>query len=228
LKLYGVAGLGLLLCACGAQKPREVRPAPPAAQAAQAGSGAHYRIDPAQSELTVLVYRGGIMASLGHNHVIVNRALSGWVTVAGPPSAAAFALTVPVADFVVDDAEARSAEGADFSETVPADAKAATAHNMLGAAVLDAADHPAITVQSLAVAQTRGGLEASVAIEAAGHPSRLTVPFTLDRSSGRLRASGALTVRQSELGLTPLSIFLGALRVEDAIGLKFKLVATAD
>jgi hypothetical protein len=229
LKCYAAAGLGLLLCACGAPKPREMKPAPLAPPAAApAVSGAHYRIDPAQSELKVLVYRAGIMASLGHNHVIVNRAIRGWVTVAGPPSAAAFALTVPAADFVVDDAQARSAEGADFAEPVSEDAKAGTAHNMLGAAVLDAADHPAVTVRSLSVVQTRAGLEATVAIEAAGHESQLTVPFTLDRSPGRLSASGALTVRQSALGLTPLSIFLGTLRVEDAIGLKFKLVATTD
>jgi len=83
-------------------------------------------------------------------------------------------------------------------------------------------------VRSLRVTETRGGLEATVAIEAAGHESQLTVPFTLDRSPGRLSASGALTVRQTALGLTPFSIFLGALRVEDAIGLKFKLVATTD
>jgi hypothetical protein len=187
-----------------------------------------YRIDAAQSQLRVLVYRAGIMASLGHNHVIVNRTLSGWVTVAGPPSVAAFALTVPAADFVVDDPAARRAEGADFSEPVADDAKSGTAHNMLGPAVLDAVTHPAVTVRSLMVAETPGGFEATVAIEAAGHASQLVVPFTVDRSSGRLSAEGALTVRQSALGLTPLSVFLGALRVEDAIGLKFKIVAIAD
>jgi YceI-like domain len=225
-KICGAAGLGLLLIGCGVPKPRQgPAPAPPTAPAAR---GMRYRIDPAQSELRVLVYRAGIMASLGHNHVIVNRALSGWVTVAGPPSAAAFVLTVPAADFVVDDPEARHAEGADFSEPVSDDAKSGTAHNMLGPAVLDAAAHPAVTVRSLTVAETRGGLEATVVIEAAGHESQLAVPFTLERSSGRLSATGVLTVRQTALGLTPLSIFLGALRVEDAIGLKFKLVATAD
>jgi hypothetical protein len=195
---------------------------------APAAHGMRYRVDAAQSELRVLVYRAGIMASLGHNHVIVNRTLSGWVTVGDPPSAAAFALTVPAADFVVDDPAARRAEGADFSEPVADDAKSGTAHNMLGSALLDAAAHPAVTVRSLMVAETRGGFEATVAIEAAGHESQLVVPFTLDRSSGRLSAAGALTVRQSALGLTPLSVFLGALRVEDAIGLKFKIVAIAD
>jgi hypothetical protein len=225
-KICGAAGLGLLLIGCGVPKPRQ-GPAPPL-PAAPAAHGVRYRIDAAQSELRVLVYRAGVMASLGHNHVIVNRALSGWVTVAGPPSAAAFALTVPAGDFVVDDPAARRAEGADFSDPVTDDAKSGTAHNMLGPAVLDAAAHPAVTVRSLAVAETRGGFEATAAIEAAGHESHLVVPFTLDRTSGRLSATGALTVRQSTLGLTPLSIFLGALRVEDAIGLKFKIVALAE
>ena len=225
-KICGVAALVLPLIGCGVPKPRQAPP--PAPSTVPAASGMRYRVDPAQSELRVLVYRAGIMASLGHNHVIVNRALSGWVTVAGTPSAAAFELTVPAADFVVDDPEARHAEGADFSESVSDDAKSGTAHNMLGPSVLDAAAHPALTVRSLTIAETRGGLEATVAIDAAGHESQLAVPFTLDRSSGRLSATGVLTVRQSALGLTPLSIFLGALRVEDAIGLKFKIVAIAD
>jgi hypothetical protein len=225
-KICGVAGLGLLSIGCGVPKPRESPAAAPAA--APAAHGMRYRIDPKQSELRVLVYRAGMMASLGHNHVIVNRALSGWVTVADQPSSAAFALSVPAADFVVDEAEARRAEGADFSEPVADDAKSGTAHNMLGPAVLDATAHPAVTVRSVTVAATRGGFEATVAIEAAGHESQLAVPFTLDRSSGRLSATGGLSVRQSALGLTPFSIFLGALRVEDAIGLKFTVVAIAD
>jgi YceI-like domain len=232
-KICGAAGFGLLLIGCGVPSPRESpAPAPPAAAAppvpAPAVHRMRYRIDPQQSELRVLVYRAGIMASLGHNHVIVNRALSGWVTVAGPRSAAAFELTVPVADFAVDEPEARRAEGADFSEPVADDARSGTARNMLGAAVLDAAAHPAVSVRSLRLAEVHGGFEATVAIEAAGHESQLAVPFTLDPSSGRLSATGALTVRQSALGLTPFSIFLGALRVEDAIGLKFTIVAIAD
>jgi YceI-like domain len=223
-KIYGALGLELLLIGCGVPSPREA----PASAATPAAPGMRYRIDPQQSELRVLVYRAGLMASLGHNHVIVNRALGGWVTVAGSPTAAAFELTVPVADFVVDAFEARRAEGADFSEPVSDDAKSGTAHNMLGPSVLDAAAHPAVILRSLKVAETHGGFAATVAIEAAGHESQLAVPFTLDQSSGRLSASGEMTVRQSALGLTPLSILLGALRVEDAIRLKFTIVAIAD
>jgi polyisoprenoid-binding protein YceI len=225
-KICGVSALGLLLIGCGVPSPRQL-PAP-ASPAASAAHGIRYRIDPRQSELRVLVYRAGIMASLGHNHVIVNRMLGGWVMISGAPSTAAFELTVPVADFVVDELDARRAEGADFSEPVSEDAKSGTAHNMLGPAVLDAAAHPVVTVRSSRVAETRGRLEATVIIDVAGHESQLVVPFTLDQSSGRLSAAGGLTVRQSSLGLTPLSILLGALRVEDAIGLKFNIAAIPD
>ena len=231
-KSYAVAVLALLLSACGAPKPREAPQTAPAPQAppraAPSPPGQRYRIDTGQSELRVLVYRAGVMASLGHNHVIVNRSLGGWVTVAAPPSGAAFALTVPAADFVVDESQARSEEGADFSEAVADDAKAGTAHNMLGPAVLDAAEHPNITVRSVSIAEAGSTLQATVEIEAAGHRSQLTVPFTLERAPGRLTARSTLTVRQTALGLTPLSIMLGALRVEDALGLKVRLVAVPD
>jgi polyisoprenoid-binding protein YceI len=230
-KSFIAAALALLLVACGVPQPRQAPhapPAPPVPPAPHAPAGQRYRIDTGQSEIRVLVYRAGVMAALGHNHVIVNRSLSGWVTVAGSPSAAAFALTVPAANFVVDDGQARSEEGADFAEPVADDAKAGTAHNMLGPSVLDAEQHPSITLRSVSITETGHGLEATVAIDAAGHESQIAVPFAVERAEQRLIARGALTVRQTALGLTPFSIFLGALRVDDALGLKFRLVATAE
>jgi hypothetical protein len=62
-------------------------------------------------------------------------------------------------------------------------------------------------------------------IEVAGHSSMLVVPFSLDASPGLLEACGELTVNQSSLGLAPLSIFLGALKVRDDMRIDFKLVA---
>jgi polyisoprenoid-binding protein YceI len=225
------ASFALLVVGCGAPKPKEPTLGPgaaPSRKAPAAISGQRYRIDGARSELRVLVYRAGLMASVGHNHVIVNRSLEGWIMEGANVADASFALNVPTAEFVVDQAEARSEEGADFAEVVADDAKAGTLHNMLGPKVLDAAEHPAVSVRSVAIAESGTALEATVAIEVAGHESRLTVPFTLERSSGRLTARGALTVRQTALGLTPLSILLGALRVEDEMGIKFVLIATRD
>jgi polyisoprenoid-binding protein YceI len=228
-KSCGAAALALLLTACGAPTSRPSKPPGPTlpAQPPPSVSSNAYRIDPVHSELRILVYRAGPMAALGHDHVIVNRALGGWLQYAGVAGAASFSLTVPAADFVVDDAQARRDEGAEFAEEIPDDAKSGTLHNMLSAAVLDAAQFPAITLRSVAVRGARGELEATVALNVAGHESTLLVPFAVDSSPGRLIASGALAVRQSAIGLAPFSVFLGALRVQDEMRVKFKLVAVA-
>ena len=182
------------------------------------------------------MYRAGAMAALGHDHVIVNRALEGWATFSGELATAAFYLDVPASGFVVDEAAARREEGADFSEDIDADAKAATLHNMLSPAVLDAQEHPSITVRSVSIEtggapQATGGAQAgsaqaTVRVSVAGHESSLVVPFALDASPGRLRAHVDFTVRQTRLGLRPFSVFLGALRVEDQLRVKLDIVAT--
>ena len=113
---------------CGEQ------PAPPAPAA-----GTRYRIDPARSELRVLVYRAGPMASLGHNHVVSTHSLQGWAVFNGDPAAAAFALTARRGGFRGRRSDAASREeGADFAEEVDRGGKVGTRHNMLGSAVLDA------------------------------------------------------------------------------------------
>jgi hypothetical protein len=245
-KGLNAAALGLLLAGCGApparlpgSHPGAVPPASPPA-AAPAARGAAYRIDAAHSELRLLVYRAGAMAALGHDHVIVNRALEGWVRFSGDVASAAFSLTLPTSGFVVDDEAARRQEGADFSEVIDADAKAGTLRNMLGPAVLDAQSHPAITVRSVSIAtavgaaqaadgaQAAGGAQATVQVSVAGHESTLVVPFTVDSSPGRLHAQVDFTVQQTRLGLIPFSVFLGALRVEDQLHVKLDLVAVQD
>jgi YceI-like domain len=216
----------VLLAACGAPETRQApvgAVAPP--QVAPPAGVRAYHIDSAQSELRLLVHRAGPMARFGHNHVMVHRTVGGWVDAAGPASAASFALRVPVADFIVDDVEARAAEGPDFSEEIQEDARSGTRHNMLGAALLDAERFPAITLTSVSVTQAPGKLVATLAVEVAGHESTLMVPFTLDASEGRLAASGTVVLRQSEMGLSPFSVMLGALQVQDELTVKFKLVA---
>ena len=227
--MSAVVCAALLLTACGAPKTRATKqgaaPTPPAAAAAAA-----YRIDSAHSEIRLLVYRAGPMALFGHNHVILNRSISGWAEPASGARPASFALRMPVANFIVDDAGARGDEGRDFSSAVAAEARSGTRSNMLSAALLDADRYSMITVTSAAVAAATagarpGGLVATVAIEVAGHESRQVVPFTLEASADRLEASGTVSLRQSELGLTPFSVMLGALQVQDEFAVKFKLVA---
>ena len=232
-KSLGICAAALVLAACGALKPQQAAPPVPA-ETPKAGAakiqGKTYRIDAAQSELRVLVRRAGPLAHFGHNHVMVNRALSGAVDVAEAPGGSAFWLDAPAADFAVDDARARAEEGPDFAADVPEEAKSGTLHNMLSTAVLDAAEFPQIVVKSVAVvsapdAAAAGDFIATVAVSIAGHEARIDVPFKLQSDSSRLSATGSFELRQTDLGLTPYSLMLGALQVQDELTIKFKIIA---
>jgi len=187
-----------------------------------------YRIDPQQSDLRVLVYRAGTMAKLGHDHVIENHALTGWVGLAPRAAGTSFYLEIPAAEFVVDAAAARAEAGPEFAEEVGSDAKEGTRRNMLGPALLDAGNHASIAVRSIAFLGEEPNLEASVAIAVAGHESTLMIPIVVTRTGRELTATADFSVRQTELGLTPFSVMLGALRVADEIKLRLRLVARGD
>jgi hypothetical protein len=235
-KNLSIGVLALFLAGCGVLKVRPAAPPPkPEESISRPGlpPGRVYRIDEKQSELRILVYRAGPLAHFGHNHVIVNHAVRGAVNLADVPGDSVFWLTVPVADFVVDDAQARREEGADFAADVPDAAKSGTLHNMLSAALLNADEFPVIAVRSVAGSGSRaasgaGALTATVAISVAGHESTVDVPLTLHVDTGRLSAAGSLEIRQSALGLTPFSLMLGALQVQDAMTIKFEFVAVPE
>lgn len=232
-KIVGIGVLALSLAACGALKGRHAAPPSPgpAPSFELPLPGQAYQIDENRSELRILVYRAGPLARLGHNHVMVNRRVYGAVNLAREGDSA-FWLRVPVAEFSVDELQARREEGPDFAAEVPDDARSGTLHNMLGEAVLDAAEYPDISINGIAAAgppdSGAAPLVATLTIVVAGHESKIEVPFVFESDSGRLSASGSFELRQSALGLAPYSLMLGALQVQDAMTVKFRLVATAN
>ena len=228
-KNLSIGVLALLLAACGAPRPRHATPHPSESAPIlnPPPAGRLYRIDESRSELRILVYRAGPLARLGHNHVMVNRSIRGEVNFGNVAGASVFSLEVPVAGFVVDDAQARREEGADFADPVPDDAKSGTLRNMLSTAVLDADEFPSITVHSVATApmDAGAGLLATVDISVAGHESTIDLPLKLQSDADSLSATGSVEIRQSVLGLKPYSLMLGALQVQDAMTIKFQIVA---
>ena len=235
-KRFTVAALALMLAGCAANKGLRTGPSNPAASPWPTDlrvPGKIYRIDEGQSELRVLIYRAGPLARFGHNHVVLNRSLQGAAKVAGGRSG--FWLNLSAKSFVVDDAQARRDEGADFAADVPDDAKSGTLEHMLSAAVLDAEEFPEIAVTGVAEPPGAGPpgaappgaapMRVTVTIHVAGHESTVEATFTLDINSHSLSAVGSLELRQSTLGLIPYSLMLGALQVQDALTVKFKIIA---
>ena len=226
LERIAAAVLVLSLSACAAPRPRPVAPPPiqPFSSLQALPPAGSYRVDPQNSELRVLVYRAGALGNLGHNHVLVNHAVSGVVQVGDSISASSFSLQVPVEGFVVDDADARREEGGDFTSDIPEDAKAGTRRNMLSAALLNADEFPEIRVAAVTLSGTFNALNAELTISVAGHEANVSAPFSLQGDAHSLTAVGSLALRQTALGITPYSLLHGALQVEDVMQLKFRIV----
>jgi polyisoprenoid-binding protein YceI len=188
----------------------------------------HYRIEPANSKLHVLVYRGGTMARLGHNHVVSSRNLSGSVWKGNSLDSSGFDIAVPVNDLVVDDNTARTAEGEDFPLNVSEDAKQSTKANMLRSTLLDGARYPEIRITSVRVEGDAISPMVIAALRIRDQTRQVAVPVTLQTTSTGLQVSGTFEIKQTDFGITPLSIAMGALQVVDTLKIKFVLVAVAE
>lgn len=203
--------------------------------------GTPYDIVPEASLLTILVYRGGALASAGHNHVIASHELGGTIYVPAELLRSSFEVHVPVATLTVDEAALRAQQSAaDFPPDVSEGAKEGTRRNMLGPALLDAEHSPEIVLRAIRLEQPPPAAGAA-AVGAAGSDTvlaqlqstvraqvrTLTVPVRYQRGGGELTVSGELALRQSDLGLTPFSAMLGALQVQDEMHVSFRIVARA-
>jgi hypothetical protein len=223
--------LALSACQSGtATRPQAVTAPPssssPSAPASAAGSiGERYVIDAQRSEVLVLVYRDGRMASLGHNHVIAVRQLSGGVVVATDLGQSRWRLEFPVGALSVDEPQLRAAQGEEFQTALDDAAIAGTREHMLGAALLDAASFPVIQLESEQILTGDDGLRLVARIVVRDHVARINLPVTVQRTADELIASGAFDLTHAELGLTPYSVALGALRVADRMQVRYRLVA---
>lgn len=184
-------------------------------------------IDPAQTQVTLRVYRSGPLARLGHNHAIVSGAERGVVWLGSTPAQSGFEIHVPVSSFVVDDPAARAAAGAEFAGTVPDDARAGTTANMLRAEVLDAGRYPEIVVRADSVTGTWQQAVVHASVQVRDLRRDIDVPVTLTVAGDAVTATGAFQVRQTDFGITPFSVAGGAIQVADVIDVSFTIHATA-
>lgn len=232
-KAGAAAAMLAVLALAGCPSARRAAPPPPAVPGAPAtdiappAAGAtRYRVDSGASLVVMLAYRGGTLAALGHNHVIASRALQGVVDVREPLTASTFELRLPLASLTVDEPALRSRHGPDFAGPVPDSAREGTRHNMLGEGLLDAADFPQLSVRSLSLSGGPHNFAARIEVNLRGQSHAVDVPVQVDRpDADRLHVAARFPVAQSALGLAPFSVMLGALQVEDLIGVEVDISA---
>ena len=202
-------------------QPAPTQPAPPPTEA----GATIYQIDPKASTLHVFVYRGGTFARLGHNHVMTSKSVTGRVWMRTPFPASGFELSFPVADLIVDDPDARRAAGTDFPPEIPAGDKEGTRKNMLRKEVLDAETYPTVTVKSATVEGSLQAPKITARITIKNATKEVVVPTTIVVNGEGLTASGEFDILQTDFGMKPFSVAMGALEVQDRLHVRFNLVA---
>jgi polyisoprenoid-binding protein YceI len=191
---------------------------------AAARGEAVFRVDPQRSLVVVRVYRAGALARFGHDHVVASRAVQGYVLLAGTADARRADVYAPLATLSVDEPALRAQAGFD---TQPSQQDIeGTRRNMLQK-VLDAAQHPFVSLHLASVTGEAPELMASAAITL--HERTYTTPVTIaldTPSPTQLYARGRFSVKQTDFGIEPYALLGGALRVEDRMDIEFEIAAT--
>ena len=186
-----------------------------------------YEFQAGQSWVVIHVYKGGALKSLGHNHIISTRNVTGTVSWdKAKLQDTRFQLIIPVESFRVDDPGLRQQAGKKFAKEVSDGARKGTLKNMLGKKVLDGLHFPQIIVQSKAIRQedaTRFIVTMNLKIH--GISRNVSVPVLLERKVGVINIKGDFTLLQSNYGIKPLSAAFGTIVVNDRINIYFRLVA---
>ena len=184
-----------------------------------------YVLDPADSRLLFYTYRGGKLAQFGHNHVVLARGVAADIAFNPALTGSRFRLRVPLAQLEVDDPQLRAAAGPDFDTKPSAEDVAATKTNMLGERGLDAAKYPSVSVSGRVTEADGANVKLTLALNIHGIKQSQSVPTTVSLAGGQMRIRGALKLNQTDYGITPFSVMLGALTVLDEVAVEFDLAA---
>jgi polyisoprenoid-binding protein YceI len=189
--------------------------------------GHPFDVSPRASLLTILAFRGGTLAKVGHNHVIASHDVSGTFYVPDDVTHSTFELRIPVGQLVIDEPDLRAKEGPDFPKDVPDSAKEGTRRNMLSEGLLNGGQYPDISLvsQHIDVITPGSQVRADVEVTVRGQTHTVSVPVTYSLTNGELVASGEFPLKQTDLGLTPFTAMLGALAVQDEMRVRFRFVA---
>ena len=204
---------------------------PPASPAQVLSTGedsgpGRFAIDSESSWLHVLVYRGGLLRGLGHNHVVSHNGITGTVTVGREPLQSKVLLEFPLADLAVDEPELRALAGPDFPGQISAKDIAGTRSNMLGKKLLQAEQFPHMQIRSERITGSMPNLEVEASVVVRGAEFTVVFPVRVELTSDSFVARGQLEISHSDIGLKPFKAALWTLRVRDTLVLKYEIAGT--
>ena len=162
-------------------------------------------IDTERSALTVRVYKAGAFSAFGHEH-----------TIRAPIQNGSFDEDKKSVEFVVDTGTLRVVDS-DVSDKDRAQIQS----TMVGPQVLDTAQFHEIHFHSTEVSRSgenRWTVQGDLTLHGQTHPLKVDV----ERQNGRHRGSARL--RQSEFGITLVTVAGGTIKVKDEVRVEFEMV----
>jgi polyisoprenoid-binding protein YceI len=183
----------------------------------QERSTATYRIDGRRSRFTIDVGKTGAFSFVaGHAHEVETQEISGAIEFTPEDlERSAVHLEVPTASLRVT------------GKGEPPDDVPQVQETMLSERVLDVKRYPEILFESTTITSVAaGGSSYSVVgrITLHGVTKSISLPVALRQASDTLTASGATSIKQTDFGITPVSV-AGVVKVKDDLGLSFTIVA---
>jgi polyisoprenoid-binding protein YceI len=216
-----IVPLLFLLASCGqplappAAGPATGLGADPASYRAAAASGAAvYEVDPGASLIAVTVRRAGLMARLGHEHVVASHTLAGFAAPGLDRADLAFRLDALTVD------EPHLLRDAGIATQPSPEAVAGTRSNMLGP-VLDAQRYPVVNLH----VERQGDGALQVAVTLHGVTRRLDLPAAVQVDAATIIADGTARLKQTDFGIVPFSVGAGLLAVGDELEVRYRIVA---
>jgi polyisoprenoid-binding protein YceI len=178
-----------------------------------------FTLDATRSSLTIHTSRAGLLKFAGHDHDIRALAMKGEI-IADPAnlSASSVSITLEAARLAVQPDGEPPADVPNIQE------------RMLGPELLDVARFPEIAFRSAVVVgrpAAKGAFDLDIdgALSLHGVTRRIHLRLEVALGADLLIASGESTLRQTDFGLTPVSVAGGTVKVKDEVTVRYSIVA---
>lgn len=184
-----------------------------------------YKEDQEASHLFIVTGRGGLLGFLGHDHSILAREWRAELCMNDTvPPGSHGTLIIGTHGLEIDSDSALAL--AEIGRSPSYDDIAELQEKMLSSEYLAADDHPLIRLEATATQDVgNGDVQAAGAIAVRGITREIEVPLRLQDTSGdTVRLSGTVTVRHTDFGIEPETIFR-VVRVADPVILNFVITA---
>ncbi len=189
------------------------------------GAPVTYTIVPERSEVVVQVFKAGVAARLAHDHVIRATRFAG--TFSGDPAqptTAAATITVETDSLRADEPEMRHKYG--LPKPLSDKDRRSVESTMLGPEQLDAARYPTIRFRLTRISPDgpdRWRVTGEFSLH--GIVRSITAPVTAQLNTETLHAFATFDILQSDFGIRPYAMFLGAVRNQDRVRISVDVTA---